>query len=205
MLEFCHDRSVTAAEYERANAEFISKVLRAEVAAHPILGRISVHVTRHETGSRSVIADTPYDFEGIDSEMRAIIDLEDVRRGRLASHDDVLQSFSKQHTETLARRMFADLATVTTASGQVVNAVGRDLDLHYFLDALELMAWRFRADGSVDREGVAFYVSPDLAERMAALEETDGHRDRLRSIEEKKRAEWFALRRERRIPRRRRG
>lgn len=186
-------------EYETAYCELIAKVVRSAMAAHPLLGMIPVHVTRHETGHRSIVSGDTHDFPGIESEMTGVFDLDSVRRGRVLTHDEMVRSLAAQHCDTLERRLLEDICFITDATGQVVDAKGQPIGIDHLIDLLEAVPWRFHEDGMVDRDGFAFVLSPELGERLRGLEETDGHRDRLRQIEQRKREEWAASQRTRRL------
>jgi hypothetical protein len=110
-----------------------------------------------------------------------------------------LDEAAEHHHEQLSKFFFSSMDTLTAATGMQVDASGKRF-FEYMYEMFDKVELSFEADGSIS-PGFAFVVSPETYETMQRheAEMTDDERQRLDELIDRKRREYFARRRSRRL------
>lgn len=187
--------------YEMASATLVSQLIRGFTRAQSPLLQMIRHVTTDELPSQ-VIPDQQGEVVSQPVTQQQIF----VMRNRdiiSANYEALLEGLFEAgagFAAQMERHVLQRVTETCEATGQVVSAGGREISHDLMLDALEAVEWDFNDDGSVDLTGKAFVVSPAAAEAIGRLPPpTEAHERRHAQIEARKREEWRARRRRRRI------
>jgi hypothetical protein len=189
-------------EYARAEQAFVYEAVAAlaksrggivaDIRAEPMPRVGTTHIT---TDDGQTVEFEPF---GVSASMR--IGWEDIASGNvdamLATIDEAAETY---HTE-LSERIYGHLKTLTEATGNVVDASGKSVfDAVY--EMFETVELTFEDDGSISK-GFAIYASPDAAEKLACAETemTPEQQRKFDALIERKRQEFFARKRRRKLP-----
>jgi hypothetical protein len=183
-----------------AFVDFISKVRDGLIAAmYPPLGKVRRVKTRTLfRGQNSIGAGEPLVHPVIATKTPIGLSQTSVHNTDIESLTSELVTFAERYGQSLVQQVVASINSVTTATGNVVNAEG-PLTIDTYLDALETVDLAFDLQGE---PSIPSIVTPDLQEvELSALGEfTPEQEMRKAQIIARKREEHIARRRSRRIP-----
>jgi hypothetical protein len=94
-------------------------------------------------------------------------------------------------------QVFEGMDDAISKGGTVVDAKGREFDWHIYLDALDKVELDFDGEGKPRLQTLV--VHPDVAERIKKLPFTDEHTTRMDAIIARKKVEFDARRRVRKL------
>jgi hypothetical protein len=188
-------------EYAAAEARFIHRTVSALSLSR---GGIAAHVGREEASRVGTTQVTTGEGETVDLPSVEIaaamrMDWDDIVAGRVEPLLVTLDEAAEEHHKQLTEYIFSTLETVTAATGNQIDAAGRP-----FFDSLyemyETMEFSFEDDGSLS-SGYAWVMHPDTAEVLKQREKelTDDQRRQLDELMDRKRQEYFAGRRSRKL------
>jgi hypothetical protein len=185
-------------EYATAGREFIGDAIHAlAIASSPILAQIAVEeaeavpVSRNTLGDGQVIDHDPY-LIGSTVTMSISEGIAGNFDGLHAAIAEMGASFVSQ----VVPRLLQLVSDLCDATGNVVNGAAQSLWESY-LQALETMAISFDSAGLARLPQVA--INPAAANTIPPP--PDDFHERLNSILDRRRDEWLATRRSRRLPR----
>jgi hypothetical protein len=108
-----------------------------------------------------------------------------------------LDAAAAQQEEALSKALFSSLGEITKMTGNQVDAGGRPLSWDLIIDMLEELEIRFDDDGKMD---LTLVMNPRDFERLERLgPPTPEQEARREAVLERKREEWQARRRQRRL------
>jgi hypothetical protein len=110
-----------------------------------------------------------------------------------------LDAAAEQQHDQLTRYILDSLETVTHATGNQIDASGKS-HFEYMYEMFASLALTFEPDGSIS-PGYTWVMHPDMVEKMRQKEAamTESERAQLEALIERKRQEYFANRRTRRL------
>ena len=188
--------------YDVALYAFMTSVLDGLVAVEPMLGQIPVRVTGHAGPTRNVPGAQPVDHPLTTFKEVFAIHTDVIRGSQVESFVETLTELAGKHGDAMAKALFQTLTDVAEGVGNVVDARRKTLSCDHFLDALEKMEMSFDDE---DRPQVQFTVNPNTAKLLRALEITPEQQQRHDEIIRRKKDQWDAQKRTRRLPRQRQG
>ena len=183
--------------YETAMLRFISDVLEGFFAADPVFGQMRRQMDIHAGPVRNVRGPTPVDQMMPVIESVASIDVDDVRSANTEAYTDFLCELADSQIAGLANEFYKSLGEVVDAVGTSVDARSRPFSYDLLLDALEKLHIEF--DENAEPRLPTLVMHPRLFERIKAIRPTTEQEKRHARIIEKKRTEYFAQKRSRRL------
>lgn len=188
-------------EYDAAFVEFMVTVRDGLIAAmYPTLGRIRRVKTRTLfRGQNSIGTGDPVVHPTIATATPLGISHTSVHHTDITSLAGELFEFAQQYGASLVPQVLATFNSVTAATGNVVDGEGGPLTVDKYLEVLETVELSFDPQGEATLPSI---VNQELQEiELSTLGEfTSEQETRKEEIIARKREEYFARRRSRRIP-----
>jgi hypothetical protein len=188
-------------EYAGAEAQFVYRTIdelsRSRGGIVGLIGREQAP----RTGTTQVTTEDGATVEFSATEIAAPIKLEwdDIVAGDAGSLLASLDEAAEQHHEQLAKYIFSTLDTLTEATGNRVDAAGKSY-FQYMYEMYEKVELTFEPDGSISPSFTLIASEETVAamERKRAEMTADEDRD-LNALIDRKRQEYFARRRRRKL------
>jgi hypothetical protein len=186
-------------EYARAEQNTIYDAVAALARSR---GGIAADITSQPSARVGTTQITTDSGETVEFEPFAVgahirIEWDDIAKGNVQAMIATIDEAAAVYHEELSQRVYANLDKLTEATGQRVDASGKDINdaMYEMFEKLELT---FEDDGSISK-GFRIYASPDVAEKLAKAEVkmTPDQRKRLDDLIDRKRQEFFARKRHR--------
>jgi len=177
--------------------DILNKYFQVLVSADPILKQVGSVKTLHAGGFRYQNQDkelvTPLHKLSFTMEIpiKAIIDFD------LAEFTKQVYNFTEQRIAEMHKMMYATLDKITQLTGNQVNAGGKPSSPDLILDMLEKVEIRF--DDKGDPILPTLVVAPETGKKLADIKFTLEQEERQRKILEKKKKEFYAKKRYRRL------
>jgi hypothetical protein len=197
-----HEPIFRLIEYAVAERRFIGDTLEALARAQdPLLARIQVERTSRvpqtqiTTDSGEVVEQQPVEIR-----TKLTQSPQDMIDGKLDNLLSSLDEAAKEYSDQFGKHFYEELSRVTEATGNVVDARGRP-----FFDSLyemyEKVDLHFDDEGRIVQE---LHLNPANVEKWQKgwAEMTPEQHEKLAALVERKRQEFDARRRNRRLPRR---
>lgn len=167
-------------------------------ARSPLLSRI-----RSEP-AESIPVSRLSDRQGNELELEAVpvriefaVDIEPLTRGDFGPLLDALDSAAEQQEAAVSKHLFASMSEITDLTGNKVDAGGKPISWDLIIDALEKMEIPFDEDGKMS---LSIVMNPRDAARLEQIgPPTPAQQARHDAVLERKRAEWLAKKRQRRL------
>jgi hypothetical protein len=188
-------------EYARAEAMFVGRALDAlsrsrggllaEIRSEPTSRSGGTRIT---TDSGEVVRFEPGE---IVAEMR--LQWDDIAAGRIDALIATIDEAAEHHHNEMTKWVLENIERLTEATGNVIDASGRPMfDAIY--EMFETIELTFEEDGSISK-GFMWVVHPDMAEKLKRFEAemTAEQRKQLDELIDRKREEFFARRRRRKL------
>jgi hypothetical protein len=198
-----HEPIFRLIEYALAERGFIGTTLDALARVHnPLLSRIPtertsrVQTTQITTDTGDVVEQQPLEIR-----TKLTQTPQDIVDGRLDNFLASLDEAAEEYAHQFGKQFYEYLSRVTEAIGNVVDAKDRPF-FDSFYEMLEKIDLRFDEEGRV-QQGWELHVNPANAEKLVKdLDNmTPDQHAKLDALIERKRQEFNARRRNRRIPR----
>jgi len=153
----------------------------------------SVPESRITLASGEVVASTP-----VASQMDIYMNIPEVIEGDLQDFISMLDGAAEQSLSQIMPEFFKYLSDVCDASGQTVNAGGRPISHALLLEAIAAVEISFDENG--EPEMPTLVLHPKTAETIASLPPPTPEEDAaFESMMKRKKEEWFAKRRTRKL------
>jgi hypothetical protein len=189
--------------YDIALHSFISLVVDGMISLDPILGQISFQTTGHAGPIRNVPGPNPVDHDLTLFQGEFAIHADVIRGTDVEGFVTVIVELATQYEKAMASTFLQTISDVTEAVGNAMSAEGRSLSWDLILDMLERIEISFDDEGQPSTFQVV--MSPTTAKLLHAIEKTPVQAERFQEIMERKKEEWDAQQRARRLPRRDQG
>lgn len=187
-------------EYDQATREFFSEAVDAVArASNPILGQIQRE--KVEVIPRSLSTMESGDVvqrEPLLSSASAMFSVADAIRGDFTDVVAAIAETADQFGATVVPNILEHISEICNATGNVVSGKDRPI-WEAILETLETIAISFDEDGNPSLPSIVMH--PDTAAKLG--DPPDGFEDRCNEIIARRRDEWLAGRRTRRLPRER--
>lgn len=168
------------------------------VAHEPLLAQIrslpaeSIPVSRITDGQGGEI-----ELEPVSVRVGLEMDIDALANGDLSGLLVALDDAARQEADTVTAALFASIDRITEMTGNRLDAGGQPLSWDTITDTLEMMEISFDEDGKMD---LTMVIHPaDLAKLEAAGPPTPEQERRHMEVLARKREEWMARKRDRRL------
>jgi hypothetical protein len=185
--------------YDQAMVEFITSVLWGLTALDPLLGEIPIHSTGHSGPNRNVPGPQPVDHPLVAHEQDFEIHFTTIRNTDVDAFTAILFESAQECKHQILSTMFQTLNDITDAVGNTLYLKGEPLGFDHINDMLEKMDITFDENGRPIWPTIVAH--PDMAKTLAALQPTREQLQRQDEIAMRKKAEYNAKKRTRRLPR----
>jgi hypothetical protein len=189
-------------EYDRAGWEFINEAIHALMRQKNELFRsFRVEQLSEIPEHRLTIAgDEVVDSAPTTVRMEFAANTGELINGNYETFFAGLDSAAEQGLASIMPRVFEQISEITDAAGQTINAAGRPLSHDLITQMLEKIDIDF--DENDNPKMPTLVMHPKMAERLRALgEPSEEDTRRFNELIERKRKEFHARRRTRRLPR----
>jgi len=105
--------------------------------------------------------------------------------------------FSKERVEKVNQEFFNTVNQITNLTGNLIDAKGRKVSSDLFFELLEKMYIPFDDEGNAIMP--SWIAGPELASQIIKLKETNEDKEKLQSIIEKKKKDFYAKKHYRRL------
>lgn len=183
-------------EYGRAGQAFVADAVKAIASANsPILAMIAVEKVEAIAVSRNTLNDGQIlDHEPHKVESTLTMSISDGIAGEFDDVHVAIAQMADEYAAQLVPSMLSQLSDICDATGNVVSGAGRPF-WDTYLESLETIALSFEPDGTVTLPTMAVSDKADIPPPP------DDFEARANAIVERRRDEWMAARRTRRLPR----
>ena len=183
--------------YEIANNKFIHNVINGFINIHPLLGNIKRRPGIHRGPIRNVRGEDP-----VDQEVKPISGESHFNKDAIknSDFDEILLFFdtiSQDITAGMAKSFYKFMDEVTTATGQSHDFKGEKISVDHLNTMLESMPIEFNDDGSPILPTII--IPPRLHKAFQELKPSEKQQQEYEEIINKKRAEFYAKKRSRRL------
>lgn len=191
----------TQVEYSSAASSWLSDavdVISREL--HPILNSVKrepiADLTRSDQHApESADLASPL-YRGIEVSHVVTASIQDAINGSVEPFLTMVFVLADEFGGQLTAGMFAHLSDVCDASGQSIDATGRDF-IEVMIETLESIDMSFDENGNPN---LTMVLHPDTAEKLRDKRPTPEQEARIREIYDRKREEWNASRRRQDLP-----
>lgn len=183
--------------YDKADTLFVRQVADHFLSLNPLLGNMSKMTSAHRGPIRNVGGEVPLDQGDFRITSESLFRTEDIRNSNLEAHTEILMSLVEQLIVGLSRSFFLGIQEITDATGQVLDAKGSPFTFDTILDMLEKMPVEF--DGEGEPKLPTIVMHPKLFESVRELKITEEQRQRQEEILGRKKEEFYAQKRTRRL------
>lgn len=188
-------------EYAKAEAQFISTTLdELSRSRGGIVGLIGREPAQHIGATQVDLEDgSVVEFEGTEIAASMSVPWEAISTGDVVPLLATLDKAADQHHEQLSEFIFRNLDQLTAATGNQVSAAGKS-HFQYMYEMYDTIELTFDDEGKIS-SGFTMVASEETAERMAKgeAEMTTAERQQLDELIDRKRKEYFARRRRRKL------
>jgi len=183
--------------YDLAMNQFVGQVMDGFIALDPLLGQIPRTLSSHHGPIRNVRGPVPLDQESIRVEISTELIADAIRHTNTEEHTTFLTKLAESNIASLTPQFFKGLEEITNATGNVVDVKGRPFSWDYFNDMLEKILIGFDEEGKPMMPTLV--MPPELYEQVKGIEPTPEQKARTSAIIARKRAEFNAQKRTRRL------
>jgi hypothetical protein len=183
--------------YDSALFDLIEEAHRTILRHHSIIGEMSSRRTIHAGPTRNVSGEQPLDQPMASVTETMEIDWTVVRRGDMEAFAWTIVDFSMRYKDQIEQSLFKTITETTEHVGNTISAGGQPLSVDIIIDLLE------KVDTGFDEEGnplqPALMMHPDTARQVAALKPTPDQLQRMADIKRRRKEEYLATKRTRRL------
>jgi hypothetical protein len=190
--------SLAIPAYDLALQSLMSSIVDGMISVDPVLGQIRSRTTGHAGPTRNVPGPQPVDHDLTHFEAEYAIHVDHIRATDVDVFVTAIWEVAEKYAEAMGTAFFQTMRDVTEAVGNAIDAGGQPFTWDLFLDGLEKMEIAFDENG---QPKVQVLINPDTWRLLQAVERTPEHDRRLEDIMQRKRGEWNAQQRPRRLPR----
>lgn len=183
--------------YDQAMMNFFEQVMEGFLSEDPFLGKIPRSSSSHSGPIRNVRGPSPLDQKSCPIEITTSLKVEGIRQTNFEEFTVFLYEFAHSHQESLGRQFFQGLEEITTATGNTVNAAGNPFSWEYFNTLIEMMPIEF--DENDQPKLPTMIANPKALEKIKGIKATPEQEVRFSEIIERKRVEFHAQARTRRL------
>lgn len=187
--------SLSLQKYDETTAKLIGQIKMGLDKTHPLLGQIQVFSVVHGGSTRQVsepqIVETPMREHSTVTMLHYDCFLK-TDAGRFA---ELVYSMWEEFASQAEKALFETVSLTTEAVGNVHSAAGKNI-WEAQLEMLESLEMHFDEEGNHNYQ---LYVHPDTAKKLAENPPTPEQEKRAEEIIKRKREEYYAQKRTRRL------
>jgi hypothetical protein len=135
-------------------------------------------------------------YRGIEIQHVVTSNVRDTVEGDIEAFLTLVFELADEFGSQMMRGMLDHVSDICDASGQTINAQGRDY-FDVMLETLETIDMSFDEDG---KPNLTLVAHPETARKIQAKQPTPEQQERLRQLLERRREEWSASRHRRDLP-----
>lgn len=183
--------------YDVTMVNFIGRVIDNFIDNDSLQKMIPRVKTVHRGQVRNVKGPEPLDQDFFTTEATSSLDFRDISTTNICRFTEYLCEFALQSLSELSRGFFLSLDQVVDRTGQVVNGNGKLPSFDLILDMLEKIDIEFDTNGNPIKPTLVMH--PKLFEKVKEMPKTAEQVKREKEIMERKREDYFASKRTRRL------
>jgi hypothetical protein len=183
--------------YDNAMPRFIGEVIRGFLVLDPLFSQIPFTSTEHVGPIRNVRGPLPLDQRMLPVRSTASLHIDTVRNSDFEDYTCHLDELAQSQIKAVASQFFKGLTEITDATGMTVNGKGKPFSYDMYVDLLDKLGVDF--DDKGEPIFPTLVVPPQLLDRLKNLKPTPEQLKRRNEIIERKRAEFNAKKRFRRL------
>ena len=188
-------RLLSSSEYGEAFNAFLARAVESEVSGVPLIGDARRRKTKHSGNTRQVFA-TVWDRKPTVSEVNLRWDAKSIRRGDVPWFNLSVRALAEKLAAARSKDFTSFLEEGAERAGRLMPGAPR-LTWDSYLEALEGIEIRFDQDGNfADPELI---VAPGATRNIELSQKPADYEIRRSAIIERKREEWNATKRTRRL------
>jgi hypothetical protein len=187
----------TIVEYDEAMTKLISDVINGWISLDPLFGQMRHNVVTHSGPIRNVRGIKPLDQPLSEITSESKISMDDVQNLNIEANTEFLLGLAKTCRKNIAIDFFSRIREVTEATGNVVDAQNKPFSWDYYIDLLE--GWDLEFDAENKPILPQMIIPPKMIETINKSSATVEQQKRAEAIIERKRMEFNAKKRTRRI------
>jgi hypothetical protein len=188
--------------YDGALDTLKTSIVKGMVGVDPLLGQIASRTTDHAGPVRNVPGPNPVDHDRTHFEGDYALHVGAIRETDVDAFITAICGVAEQYAEAMGATLLRTAEDITDATGNAIDAGGRPLSWDLVLEAYEGTEIAFDDDGQPTTELV---MNPRTAMLLLTIEKTPEQEQRYQEIMQRKKDEWDAQQRPRRLPRREQG
>jgi hypothetical protein len=183
--------------YEKTMLRFIDQVVKGFFLADPLFGPTRWRPTEHAGPIRNVRGPSPLDQTMPVIEAESLVSMDSFRNTEIGNYTQFLYDLATSSIQAFAPEFFKGLGEVTGAVGTSLDAEGRPFSFDMLNDMLEKLHIEFDEEGEPILPTLVMH--PMMAERIKNMKPTPKQEKRHAEIIKRKRAEYYAKKRTRRL------
>lgn len=183
--------------YDNAMSSFIDKVVDGFINLDPFFSQIPKIVSSHSGPIRNVRIPESLDQKLTPIEIRLELKGEVIKNTQFEDFTMFLVRFADERNSSIARLFFEKMEKVATAVGNTVQAEGKPFSWDYVNIMLEKMYIEFDEEGQPKLPSLVMH--PNLYEKVKEIKPTKEQEKTRAEIIERKRSEYNAQKRTRRL------
>jgi len=184
-------------DYEKAISQFTDQVMKGFFSADPLFGQMPWRPTEHGGPVRNVRGPSPLDQTMPVITGESSISVDTIRNTDIEDHTRFLYELATSLVQAFAPEFFKSIGEITDAVGTSLNAEGKPFSFDLLNDMLEKLDIEFDEEGEPVLPTLVMH--PMMAERIVNMNPTPEQEKRHAEIMERKRAEYYAKKRTRRL------
>lgn len=184
--------------YDTANAKFIGDLSGALSAQDSIIGQIPTRVTEHR-GPMRLIVDEQKELDQFTEQIEAILSIEFtmIANTKVEAYIMKLYAWAEAMLAAKFKKMFKTMVETTKSVSNYYDASSQQKPFwDVFNDMVEGMQMFFDEDGNYNLD---FFLNSETYDRVMKIERTPEQEHRFKNILERKKADYFAKKRTRRL------
>ena len=178
-------------------SELIEKYFYHLASFDPVLGEINKYKEIHAGGTRYENNDKELVLPNVQQRFTVELKNDDLRNCNLEVFCMNLYKFTNERIEKVNREIFNTVNQITNLTGNLVDTKGKQISSELLLEILEKIYIPFDEEGKPILPSL--FVSPNLATQIIKLEETKKDKEKFQNILEKKKKDFYAKKRYRRL------
>lgn len=184
-------------KYRNIEVNILEKYFKHLILFNPILGQISSYKKIHPGGFHY-----SHDDKELNTELNAIesvieLKYDDIINFNLDAFCEQVYSFAEQRLNQMEASILNSVSEVTELTGNVVDNRGKPITADLLLEMLEKIELSFDEDGNFHIPSLV--VSPETMQQIKKIEADNNYQEKYLAIIEKKRKEYNAKKRIRRL------
>jgi hypothetical protein len=187
--------SLSLNKYDVTTGELVGEIKIGLDKTHPILGQIQVHSVVHGGTTRQVSEPQIVETEMRKHSADTVIHFDSFLKTDVEQFSELLYNLWEVFASQATKALFETVSLTTEAVGNVHNAAGKNI-WETQLEMLESLEMHFDENGNHNYQ---YYLHPDMAKKLAENPPTLDQEKRANEIIKRKREEYYAKKRTRRL------